>query len=144
MKIVNRSSLRRQSARRQAALPMAEINIIPLVDIVLVLLIIFMATTAFVKDAGLNAALPQSKTADAPAREAKTIVVTIAAGGALYLEGNRTSGQALRKAFSAARGSQTRVIIRGDENIEYKSVVRIRNIARQEGLAKNTLSTRPS
>jgi biopolymer transport protein TolR len=124
--------------------PMAEINIIPLVDVVLVLLIIFMATTAFVKESGLNMKLPQAKSSEVVPQENKDINVALARDGRLFLDGQPTSESALEAVMKtrAVRQPDTRVVIKGDENIEYKRVVRIMDMAKQSGLPKVALGTK--
>ena len=130
--------------RKHQTMPMAEINIIPLVDIVLVLLIIFMATTAFVKEAGLNMKLPSAKTTDMTTQENKDISVAVTRGGGIYLNGKPSTEAIIQSTLVAAakRNAHTRVVIKGDENTEYKRIVRVMDMARQAGLAKVALGTR--
>lgn len=123
---------------------MAEINIIPLVDVVLVLLIIFMATTAFVKESGLNMKLPQAKSSEVVPQENKDLNVALARDGRLFLDGQPITESALEGTMKAraARQPDTRVVIKGDENIEYKRVVRVMDMAKQSGLPKVALGTK--
>ncbi len=133
---------RRRGGRGGA--PMAEINIIPLVDVVLVLLIIFMATTAFVKESGLNMKLPQAKSSEVVPQENKDLNVALSRDGGLFLDGQPIAESALERTMKAraARQPDTRVVIKGDENIEYKRVVRIMDMAKQSGLPKVALGTK--
>lgn len=139
---VEGSGGRRRGGRGGA--PMAEINIIPLVDVVLVLLIIFMATTAFVKESGLNMKLPQAKSSEVVPQENKDLNVALSRDGGLFLDGQPTDETALESVMKtrAARQPDTRVVIKGDENIEYKRVVRIMDMAKQSGLPKVALGTK--
>lgn len=139
---VEGSGGRRRGGRGGA--PMAEINIIPLVDVVLVLLIIFMATTAFVKESGLNMKLPQAKSSEVVPQENKDLNVALSRDGGLFLDGQATDEAALESVMKtrAANRPDTRVVIKGDENIEYKRVVRIMDMAKQSGLPKVALGTK--
>ena len=123
---------------------MAEINIVPLVDVVLVLLIIFMATTAFVKESGLNMKLPQAKSSEVVPQENKDLNVALSRDGGLFLDGQPTDEAALESVMKtrAASRPDTRVVIKGDENIEYKRVVRVMDMAKQSGLPKVALGTK--
>lgn len=135
-----------ESGRRsRSAAPMAEINIIPLVDIVLVLLIIFMATTAFVNDAGLNMKLPAAQTAEAPAATQADLNVGLTREGGLYLDGQPTDLARLkaRMVVMGQTNPETRVIIKGDQNIPYRRIVEIMDTAKQANLAKVVLGTDP-
>ena len=129
--------------RRHSAPPMAEINIIPLVDVVLVLLIIFMATTAFIKEAGINMKLPAAKTSEAAPETSKDINIALTRDNKIYLDGRPSNERTVRAAMQAraAKNSQTRVIVKGDEHIEYKRVMSVIDMAKQAGLPKVSLST---
>jgi len=124
--------------------PMAEINIIPLVDVVLVLLIIFMATTAFIKESGLNMKLPQAKTSEVVPQENQDINVSLTRDGKVFVDAKVTSEAALQGLMvkRAKANPETRVVIKGDENIEYKRVVRVMDMAKQAGLPKVALGTK--
>ncbi|MBV9867195.1 MAG: biopolymer transporter ExbD [Abitibacteriaceae bacterium] len=128
---------------RSHAVPMAEINIIPLVDVVLVLLIIFMATTAFVKESGLNMKLPAAKTTEVTPQENKDINIALTRNNKIYLDGKPTNEKAVLGIMMtrAKKMPDTRVIIKGDEKIEYKRVVQIMDMAKQAGLPKVALGT---
>jgi biopolymer transport protein ExbD len=132
------------SRGKRAAAPMAEINIIPLVDVVLVLLIIFMATTAFVKESGLNMKLPAAKTTEVTPEDTKDINIALTRDNKIYLDGKLATEDNVQAAMveRAKKNSEARVIIKGDENIEYKRVVRVMDMAKQAGLPKVSLGTK--
>lgn len=132
---------RSRAARPQ---PMAEINIIPLVDVILVLLIIFMATTAFVKESGLKMKLPAAKATGAASQGAQDLTVTLTRDNLLYINGKQSNEKTLIAQFRARAKSnpQSGVIIKGDQGIAYSRVVRVLDLARQAGLSSVALSTR--
>ena len=129
---------------RRGATPMAEINIIPLVDVVLVLLIIFMATTAFVKESGLNMKLPAAKTSEVVPQENKDLDIALTRDNKIFLNGKEVKEAAVGLAMrtQAKAHPDPRVVIKGDENIEYKRVVRLMDMAKQAGLPKVALGTK--
>ncbi|MDF2441639.1 MAG: biopolymer transport protein ExbD [Abditibacteriota bacterium] len=124
--------------------PMAEINIIPLVDVVLVLLIIFMATTAFIKESGLNMKLPAAKTSEVVPQENLDINVSLTRDGKIFVDAKATTEAALQNLMvqRARQNAETRVVIKGDENIAYKRIVRVMDMAKQAGLPKVALGTK--
>ena len=132
------------SRGKRSRAPMAEINIIPLVDVVLVLLIIFMATTAFVKESGLKMELPTAKSTETRQDEQKDLSIALTRDGKIYLNAKISSLPAVESAMreAAKRNNTTPVIIKGDENIEYKRVVEVMDLAKQAGLPKVALGTR--
>ncbi|MFQ5521254.1 MAG: ExbD/TolR family protein [Candidatus Methylomirabilia bacterium] len=119
----------------------AEINVTPLTDVFLVLLIIFMVTSTALMQAGLNVKLPRSHTATSQSRG---VMITAAADGSLYINDQPITltklGAALRGAFT--KGSERIVTIRGDERVILKTLVQIMDISRRAGAEKIGVATR--
>lgn len=132
------------SGRARAGAPMAEINIIPLVDVMLVLLIIFMVTTAFVKDSGLNLKLPPAKTTESGSQSSTDLLVALGQNNQIALDGQVASEAQVEAAMKTRvkKNPQTHVIIKGDGRVAYARVVRIMDMARQAGLKSVSLGTR--
>lgn len=133
-----------RSSGRSRPAPLAEINIIPLVDVMLVLLIIFMATTAFVKDSELGLKLPQAKSGQSAAGENRDLTIIVTRTGALLLGGKPISEAALERALRARIQSEPdlRATIKGDGGVPYERVVGVMDVARQAGLKSVALGTR--
>lgn len=129
---------------RRADAPMAEINIIPLVDVVLVLLIIFMATTAFVKESGLKMQLPTAKSTETPANQPRELSIALTRDGQIFLNAKPSDLKAVETAMRVAAQAKPAptVIIKGDQNIEYKRVIAVMDMAKGAGLPKVSLGTR--
>lgn len=117
------------------------INVTPMVDITLVLLIIFMVTATFVSDAGLKVRLPKSTTAEASG--AAALKVTLGLKGEILLGRERLSEQRLRYALeSAVRGNPgIRVMIAADKGIPYGRVVAVIDLAKKAGVTRVGLAT---
>jgi len=132
-----------QGRKRHSAPPMAEINIIPLVDVVLVLLIIFMATTAFVKEAGLNMRLPAAKTTEAQPEAVNDINIALTSNGKIHLDAQPSTEAAVQATMiaRAKKNPETRVIVKGDEKVEYRHIMKVIDMAKQAGLPKVSLAT---
>ena len=125
--------------------PKVEINIVPLVDVSLVLLIIFMVTATFVKASGLRMELPQAASAQQPAPAPREIAIEVAANGAFSCLGSSVSdAQMQRFLFDEVRthGIETRVIIRGDRRAALGRVVQAMSAAQQAGLLHLVVATR--
>ncbi|MEO6909055.1 MAG: biopolymer transporter ExbD [Abditibacteriaceae bacterium] len=129
--------------RRHSAPPMAEINIVPMVDIVLVLLIIFMATTSFVKQASLDMKLPAANASQVQPENDKDITVALTHDNKIFLDGKPSNVKQVQAVMLARvrQNPQTRVIVKGDDSIEYKRVVAIINLAKEAGLPQVALAT---
>ncbi|HHX40975.1 MAG TPA: biopolymer transporter ExbD [Armatimonadetes bacterium] len=124
---------------------MAEINIIPLVDISLVLLIIFMVTTAFVKEAGLNMKLPKAATTEAAPEKQQDISIAIAGDRKLYFDGRATTPEQLRARLRmrAAKSTEDRVIIKGDQQVPYGKIMMVLDEVKLAGFSHIALATEP-
>jgi biopolymer transport protein TolR len=103
--------------------PLADINVTPLVDVMLVLLIIFMVTAPLLAK-GVKVNLPQASAA-APINQKDPIVVTVGKDGKVSLGADEISIDALVDAVRASLGDDvTRVVhIRGDHEASYGDVV---------------------
>jgi biopolymer transport protein ExbD len=121
----------------------AEINVTPLTDIFLVLLIIFMVTSTTLAQTGMNVNLPRSQTA---VGEMGGVTVTATADGRLYANDRSTSladlGGALQAAFAAGRDRV--VTIRGDEQVVLQTLVQVMDISRRAGAERIGVATRPA
>jgi biopolymer transport protein ExbD len=121
----------------------AEINVTPLTDIFLVLLIVFMVTSTSLAQTGLDVKLPRSQTA---AGQVGGVTITATADGRLFADERPTSlgdlGGALQAAF--ARGRDRVVTIRGDERVVLQTLVQVMDISRRAGAEKIGVATRPA
>ena len=141
---LNNPRSRAANKRGSRPAPMAEINIIPLVDVILVLLIIFMATTAFVRESGLKMQLSAAQTGSALAQNTRDLTVVLTRDNLLLLDGKPSDEKALIAQLSARvkANPQASLTIKGDEGIAYARVVRVMDLARQSGLQSVDLGTR--
>jgi biopolymer transport protein TolR len=129
--------------------PIAEINVIPYIDVMLVLLVIFMITAPLLNQ-GVEIELPQASADPLPPSERRTLVLDIDQAGQyyLYLVGDAIEAvdaeRALTKAAAVlSRDPQTPVLVKADAGIDYGTVVQAMNLLQQAGAAKIGLSTQP-
>ncbi len=124
--------------------PQAEINMIPLIDVMLVLLIIFMVTAPLLTH-GVKVDLPKatSQAADTPP---KTIQASIRADGSLYWEKEALRWEALpeRLAAQAALEPQPELHIRADSAVAYGKVAELMSAASAAGITKIGFITAPT
>jgi biopolymer transport protein ExbD len=120
----------------------AEINVTPLTDIFLVLLIIFMVTSTALTNQGTKVDLPR---ADAGAGATTGVILTATAEGRLELDGRAVTMDGLGDALGAAfqRGGARNVVLRGDRALVLEQAVQIMAIAKQAGADKISIATAP-
>ncbi|HOT46133.1 MAG TPA: biopolymer transporter ExbD [Spirochaetota bacterium] len=118
------------------------INITPMVDILLVLLVIFMVTANFLKKDAVNISLPAAAAADP--NVARTVQVALARDGKLYLEGIETSEKEIiaRLSRDVKFRPNMRVTLSADENLAYRSIARTMGIIKKAGVGKIALSVK--
>ena len=120
----------------------AEINVTPLTDIFLVLLIIFMVTSTALTQQGTKVSLPR---ATAGGAEPSGIIVTATADHRVELNGKPVPIEGLRAALEAAfqKGSERSVILQGDRNVVLEQAVQIMTVAKEAGAEKISIATAP-
>ena len=116
------------------------INVTPLVDVTLVLLIIFMVTTSYIVKAAIELDLPQAATAS-QSRPA-SLSVTLTRQGELYLNNHPTSEQNLATQVRAevATDPDVQVLIAADTELPYGRVVGLIDLIRQSGVRRYALN----
>src|SRR5512139_3998229 len=126
----------------------SDINITPLTDIFLVLLIIFMVTTTAIAEAGneeggFKVNLPKGGKSD-EAGLVRDITVAILSDGRAVVGGKVLDDAALRSAFGEAhaRSADTIVLFQADEGVPHGRVVQVMELARQAGLTRLAIATR--
>ena len=119
--------------------PMADINIIPLADVMLVLLIIFMVTAPLMAHK-VKVELPQANLDDRPdtAPPAPPITISVTENGAIFMNDQPVTRELLESALSveAQKTPQPPVNIRGDRTTKYRAISDVVNIAQAQGMRK--------
>jgi len=109
-----------RQARRVPGAVKADINVTPLVDVVLVLLIIFMVVTPMLSK-GVNVDLPVTEHHDKRSDENRDVVVAITAGGDVYVGSDRVPVEGVGAAVQAERGRHPdkTIFLKGDTRINF-------------------------
>lgn len=116
--------------------PIADINIVPFVDIILVVLIIFMVTTPFIMKPSFNVNLPKAGSGDSTAPSELT--VTIASAGNVFLNG-KASDEAAIAGYSkdlAGKRPDVQAIISADKDVPHGRVIAIIDAIKGAGVKK--------
>jgi biopolymer transport protein ExbD len=136
------SSLRRDEEGGLDDAVVAEINITPLTDVFLVLLIIFMVTTSVVANQSKNIDLPGAEVSDTTPQG---VTVTVDDTGAILINDKPVRNDALLKELEAALSNarEKLVILRGDKKVLLGQAVNILDLAQQAGAKGIALATKP-
>lgn len=129
--------------RRGSRTPVSEINVVPFIDVMLVLLVIFMITTPLLTQ-GVQIHLPQTDTKALPPTQQEPLIVTVDASGNFYLNISQKPNQPVtprvlshlvEAELSTTNGiaSERPVLVRGDKNANYGKVVEAMALLQQAG-----------
>ena len=123
---------------------MSEINVVPYIDVMLVLLVIFMITAPLLTQ-GVKIALPQAPSKPLDVQDQETLVVGIDRDGRYYLDDRRVSPAELRKRVQGILRArpQTPVMLRGDKAVPYGRVIEAMTLLQEAGAPSVGLITAP-
>jgi biopolymer transport protein TolR len=120
---------------------MSEINVTPMVDVMLVLLIVFMVAAPLLT-VGVPIDLPQTRAKELNT-EAKPITVSVTPVGDIFLGDSKVPLEGLVDAINsaAANGTDERVYVRGDQTANYGAVMKVMGVLSSAGFSKIGLIT---
>lgn len=141
--------LQQRGSRR----PMAEINVVPFIDVMLVLLVIFMITTPLLTQ-GVKIDLPKTEAKALPPDQKEPLIVTVDANGNYFLNiaskpNQPITARVLSNLVStqlspSATAEQRPVLVRGDKNANYGKVIEAMALLQQAGAKSVGLITQPA
>ena len=113
-----------------------DINVTPLVDITLVLLIIFMVTTTYIVNPTIKVDLPKAASGSEQMRT--TLALTLSKDGGLYLNGEKSDEAAVTRFISGElpKNPDLQAIIAADKIVQHGSVVRVIDLVKRAGVRK--------
>ena len=119
---------------------MSEINIVPFVDIILVVLIIFLIVAPTFINPGLDITLPKVETAKPPANV--KVLLTIDIEGQLYMNRGAIKKNPLKEKLKAfvAKNKDFKVVIAADKNVAHGNVIALIDLVRKAGVRKFAVS----
>ena len=122
----------------------AEINVTPLVDIMLVLLIIFMLTAHLIARQAIEVDLPRA--AQSTSTPPTTLAVTVTKDGTLYLNAEPVTPEALRAAVrdALAKDPKTQAVIAGDKSVSHGRVVWVLDTIKALGVTSFAIQIDPT
>lgn len=120
----------------------SSINVTPLVDIVLVLLIVLMVTSSYLVNKSINVELPKASTGEATT---PTLSISLDVAGKLYLDGQPTEEAALQQRIRAAYQADhdVKAVISADGRVTHAQVVSVIDLLRKEKVTKFAINTSP-
>ena len=135
--------------RNKANRPIAEINVVPYIDVMLVLLVIFMITAPLLTQ-GIHVNLPQTSSQAIVQPSTIPMIVSVNAKGQYFLNANDRPGSAIslqRLMISVAAqhriDPKRQVLIKGDRDVSYAMVMHLMSSLQQAGIKEIGMLTEP-
>lgn len=131
----------RSNGRRRRRRPMSEINVTPMVDVMLVLLIVFMVTAPLLTT-GVSVDLPQAQSSSLPGQD-EPLSVSVDAAGGIHIQDSRIELEQLAPRLIAVSGRNpdARIFVRGDRSVDYGTMMRVVGAINAAGFSRVALVT---
>ncbi len=132
----------RQPGQRRRSRPMAEINVTPFVDVMLVLLIVFMVSAPMLT-VGVPIELPKTTANALPTEREEPLTITLTARGQVFIQKTETPADEILTKLSAIAQERSgdRIFLRADGTIPYERVVQVMGLLNAGGFTNIALVT---
>lgn len=129
--------------RRRAERIAGRIDLIPLIDVVLLLLIFFILSSCFIFQSAVKVNLPPAVTPDALPSSSHTVILT--KSGLIFFDGRKVNVEGLNFGLelATAKGRDPLLIIKADREVPYRQVVEIMEVVKKSGINRVALATEP-
>ena len=126
--------------KRHAKLEKGNLDIAPLIDVVLLLLIFFMLTSSFISQPGIRINLPKAVTSEAIHEESLVITIT---DKNIYLGDKKISLKDLKSSLKFSARRDQPLLIKADEQVALGKVVEVWDLCRDAGISRINIATTP-
>ncbi len=129
--------------KRRAQKIVGKIDLIPLIDIVLLLLIFFILSSRFIFQSVVTVNLPAAVTPEMEAQANHAVILT--KSGLIFFDGRKVNREGLNFGLELAlsKGRNPLVIIRADKDVPYNQVMNIMGLIKKAGIKRMALATEP-
>jgi biopolymer transport protein ExbD len=129
--------------KRRAQKIVGKIDLIPLIDIVLLLLIFFILSSRFIFQSAVAVNLPTSVTSEVEAQANHDVILT--KSGLIFFDGRKVNREGLNFGLELAlsKGRNPLVIIKADKDVPYNQIMKIMGLIKKAGIKKIALATEP-
>jgi len=121
-----------------------EINLTPMLDVVFIMLIFFIVTASFIKEAGIDVQRPEASRVEP--RPKANILVAISSQNEIWIDRKQVEPRAVKQAFERllAENPEGSVVIQADQDAYTESVLAVADAARQANITRVSISGKPT
>tara|TARA_A100001037_G_scaffold305294_1_gene344850 strand:- start:11834 stop:12241 length:408 start_codon:yes stop_codon:yes gene_type:complete len=133
--------MRRQANRFSRTDEDADINLTPMLDVVFIMLIFFIVTATFIKQAGIDVLRPEAQTAEQ--KPTVSVLVAISGNGDIWIDKKKVDASAVRAHIERIHAENPKggLVIQADREAKSKILMAVLNAARGAGLTEVAIST---
>ena len=133
--------MRRQANRLSRADEDSDINLTPMLDVVFIMLIFFIVTATFIKQAGIDVFRPEAQTAES--KPTVSVLVAISGNGDIWIDKNKVDVTAVRAHIERIHAENPKggLVIQADRDAKSEKLMAVLNAARGAGLTEVAIST---
>ncbi len=117
-----------------------QINVLPFIDIMLVLLVVVLTTASFVAKGTIPVDLPQASSKKAPVEKMKTVVIK--SDGRLFFEDREIGFEGLDRIISKLNPKKDAILIKSDAKSRFQSFVKVIDLLKSNGFQKISIETK--
>jgi len=121
-----------------------EINLTPMLDVVFIMLIFFIVTASFIKEAGIDVRRPNAS--EVQSKPKANILVAVSAQNEIWIDRKQVDPRAVKSVFERllAENPEGSVVIQADKEAYTETVIAIADAARKSNIARVSISGKPS
>ena len=133
--------MRRQANRFSRSDEDSDINLTPMLDVVFIMLIFFIVTATFIKQAGIDVFRPEAQTAES--KPTVSVLVAISGNGNIWIDKNKVDVTAVRAHIERIHAENPKggLVIQADRDAKSEKLMAVLNAARGAGLTEVAIST---
>lgn len=126
--------------RKTATSTSAEVDLTPMLDVVFIMLIFFIVTASFVKEAGVDVSRPPAETAES--KEGGNILIAITESGQIWIDRRQVDPNTLQAHIERLHGEnpQGSIVVQADKNSQNSLLVAVMDAAQAAGVAQIAIS----
>ena len=119
----------------------SDINLTPMLDVVFIMLIFFIVTATFIKQAGIDVFRPEALTGEQ--KPTVSVLVAISSNGDIWIDKNRVDAAAVRAHIERLHAENPKggLVVQADKNAKYEKLATVLSAARAAGLVEVAIAT---